>query len=116
MDPLFVPEPPNRVRVILNTDAKNEAKFPEARHAVAALAVQDAVIDGECRAGRQRPIILSVIARIRHGSCETADRFLRVRSSPAQRQRPSRFTDRKAKGKAGSFTEKAAQRNSVFGI
>ena len=25
MDPLFVPEPSNRVRVILNTDAKNEA-------------------------------------------------------------------------------------------
>ena len=25
MDPLFVPEPANRVRVILNTDAKNEA-------------------------------------------------------------------------------------------
>ena len=25
MDPLFVPKPSNRVRVILNTDAKNEA-------------------------------------------------------------------------------------------
>src|ERR1700721_2057157 len=25
MDPLFVPEPSNRIRVIVNTDAKNEA-------------------------------------------------------------------------------------------
>ena len=25
MDPLFIPEPSNKVRVILNTDAKNEA-------------------------------------------------------------------------------------------
>ena len=66
MDPLFVPEPPNRVRVILNTDAKNEAKFPEARHAVAALAVQDAVID-YAASGIINTMPYPVLRRTEHG-------------------------------------------------
>lgn len=69
-----------------------------------------------CGTRRQRPIGLSIVARIRHGSCETADRFLCVRSSPAQRQRPSKSTDRRAKGEAGRVAEKAARCHSVFGL
>jgi len=91
------------------------ANSPEIKDAFAALNVQDAVIDGEIVALDDKgSIVLSVIARFRHGSCETAHRFLRLRSSQAQRQRPSKFTDRRAKGETGRVAEKAARRK--FGL
>jgi hypothetical protein len=104
----------NETRILSRNEKALGRKFPEVKDAVAALAVQDASLMAKLSLSTTKPIILSVTARIPHGSCETADHFLRLRSSPAQRQRPSRFTDRRAEGKAGSLTEKAARCNSVF--
>ena len=69
----------NETRILSRNDKDWGRKFPEVKDAVSALAVKDAVIDGEI-VGRQRRIILSVIARIRHAS------GLQVQTLPGARQ------------------------------
>jgi bifunctional non-homologous end joining protein LigD len=55
-------------------------KFTKIRDSIAALDVQDAIIDGEIVAlDDKRPTVLSVIARLRHGFGAAANCFLRIR-------------------------------------
>jgi ATP dependent DNA ligase-like protein len=65
-----------------------------------------------------RPIgsSFSIIARLRDGTGAATNRLLRVWFAPAQRQGPSRFTDRRTKGKAGRAGEKASGSDQVFGL
>jgi bifunctional non-homologous end joining protein LigD len=81
----------------------------EVKDAVAALDIQDAVIDGEIFAlddkGRSS---FQLLQGFDMGLVRPPIIFYAFRSSPTQRQRPSRLTDRRAEGQAGSLTEKAA--------
>jgi bifunctional non-homologous end joining protein LigD len=55
------------------------SKFPEVRDSIAALDVQDAIIDGEIVALDEKgPLILSAIAIARHGTRAPSTSFLRV--------------------------------------
>src|ERR1700761_3231922 len=57
----------SETRVLSRNQNDLGGKFPEVKDSIAALDIQDAIIDGESRAGRKRSIVLSVTSRLRHG-------------------------------------------------
>jgi ATP-dependent DNA ligase len=71
-------------RVLSRNQKDLGKKFTNIRDSIAALDVQDAIIDGETVAlDDKRPFVFSITAGIRHGHGAAADRFLRIRFAAA---------------------------------
>ena len=104
-------------RILSRNQKDLGGKFPEVKDSIAALDIQDAIIDGEIVAldekgrssfqllqgfdmGQERPPIVFY-----------AFDLLRLNG-----KRPSRFTDRRTEGKAGRTAEKAAGCSPIFGL
>jgi hypothetical protein len=104
--------------VILSRNQKDlGVKVPEVKDSIAALDIQDVIIDGEIVAldekGRSS---FQLLQSFGHGSGETSNRFLRLGFAPTQRPRPSQFTDRRTEGKAGRTAEKASGCSPILGL
>jgi bifunctional non-homologous end joining protein LigD len=74
----------NETRILSRNEKDLGRQFPDVKDAVAALKVEDCIIDGEIVAlddkGRSS---FQLIASARRRSCKAAHRFLRLRSSQA---------------------------------
>jgi bifunctional non-homologous end joining protein LigD len=68
----------SETRILSRNQKDLGGKFTEVKDSIAALDIQDAIIDGEIVAlDQKRPFVFSAIARTRHGPRETANRLLR---------------------------------------
>jgi bifunctional non-homologous end joining protein LigD len=68
----------SETRILSRNEKDLGTKFPEVKDSIAALDIQDAIIDGEIVALDERSLVLSVGPGARHRPGETANRFLRV--------------------------------------
>jgi len=69
----------SETRVLSRNEKDLGSKFPEVKDSIAALDVQDAIIDGEIIALDEKgPLGLPVIARNQHGTGSATNSFLRL--------------------------------------
>jgi ATP dependent DNA ligase domain len=107
----------SETRLLSRNQKDLDGKFPEVKDSVAALDLQDAMIDGEIVAleekGRWSFQLLQNLdmGRVRAPIVFYAFDLLRLNGKD-----PSRFTDRRTKEKAGRTAEKAAGCNQIFGL
>jgi hypothetical protein len=92
-------------------------QFPEVKDSIAALDIQDAIIDGEIVAldekGRSS---FQLLQSFDMGEQRPPIVFYAFDLLPAQRQESSKFTDRRTDGEAGRTAEKAAGCHPIFGV
>jgi len=89
-------------RVLSRNEKDLGGKFQEVKNAIAALNIQDAIVDGEIVAldekGRSS---FRLLQGFDMGQERPPIRFLRIRFASPQRRKSSDFTNRRTKGEAG---------------
>jgi hypothetical protein len=104
----------SETRILSRNQNDLGSEFPEVKDSIAALDIEEATIDDEIVALDEKAARLF--------NCSKESRWAkRNRQSSTTRSicsgstaKPSRSTDRRAKGKTGRTVEKAAERNSLF--
>jgi hypothetical protein len=108
-----------QTRILSRNEKDLGKKFPEIVASIAALDIQDAIIDGEMSRWMIRVVYPSKHSK---GStwagsgCRSFSTPLTLLPTPAQWKGPSRLTDRRPEGEAEGGLKKAVRHNSFFAL